>query len=85
MLQNYVVSLSQEERTFLQKFLQQMQYPPYLRRQAQILLYSDTGRYGQGFKDHRIAACLGVCKETVLNTRKRFVAQGLDFLLKHHS
>ena len=72
----YVVELSPSERRRLRDLTQKGQSGARVIRRAQTLLLADEGR-----QNKEIAEVLGVAAETVKNTNKRYVKEGLDATL----
>ncbi len=78
MAKRYLVRLTDEERTQLQKLLAKKRLAAQKRKRAQILLKADAGENGPGWVDTRIAEAFDVTVVTVENVRKRYVLDGLD-------
>jgi hypothetical protein len=80
-MKKYVVELTTEERSRLQRLLDKGK--PHQRRHAQMLLKADQGPGGPGWKDAQIADAFDCHITTVENLRRRLVEQGLDAALEH--
>lgn len=78
MAKKYIVRLSLAERAALQSLVSTGKAAAYQRLHAQILLQSDIGEGGPGWKDAQISEALGVTVRTVENVRERLVEKGLD-------
>lgn len=72
----YVVELSAAERRRLRALTQKGACAARVIRRAQTLLLAE-----QGLENKEIARVLGVASETVKNTNKRYVNEGLDATL----
>jgi len=72
----YVVELSPSERRRLRDLTQKGHAGARVIRRAQTLLLANEGR-----QNKEIAEVLGVAAETVKNTNKRYVKEGLDATL----
>ena len=72
----YVVELSAAERRRLRDVTQKGHAGARVIRRAQTLLLAD-----EGYQNKEIAQVLGVASETVKNTNKRYVKEGLDSAL----
>lgn len=78
----YKVTLSQEERQELQTLVMKGKTAAHKRTHAQILLQSDEGEKGPGWKDSQISE-LGISMATIGRVRKSFVEEGLETALTH--
>jgi transposase len=74
----YLVRLSKEERAELTAMVRKGKAAAYKLTHARILLETDQGEDGPGYKDAEIAAHLGVAERTVARVRQRFVEGGLE-------
>ena len=74
----FVVRLSAEERTELEKLVKTGRVAAYRRRHAHILLLADQGEHGPGKPDAEVAAQVEVNRTTVEQVRKRCVLEGLE-------
>ena len=75
----YVVTLTAEERSYLQGLVSKGKAAAYKQIHARILLKADT--CAEGWKDQRIAEALDVGRCTVERVRQRFVEEGLEAAL----
>lgn len=78
----YVVTLTAEERSYLQGLVSQGIASARRLVHARILLKSDTGPMGEEWTDDRIMEALDVCRATVERVRRKFVHEGLEAALK---
>ncbi|MGK5094268.1 helix-turn-helix domain-containing protein [Deltaproteobacteria bacterium TL4] len=78
MAKKYRVRLSLAERAELQSLVSTGKASAHKRLHAQILLQSDIGEGGPGWKDEQISQAVGVTIRTVENVRARLVEQGLE-------
>ena len=78
----YRVTLSEEEREYLQKLIQKGNTAGYRIRHAQILLALDEIPANEHWSDARIAAAYGWRERTVGVLRKRFVEEGFQAALE---
>ena len=83
MNKKYIVELTTEERSQLNKVVQVDRMAAYKRRHAEMLLATDQGPNGPAMKDVDIAAAFGCTAKTVERLRQRCVEQGLDATLEH--
>ncbi len=81
MPKRYIVRLSKKERVELERIVKTGKAAAYKRRNAQILLKTDTGKRGPGWTDSRIADAFGVTARTVERVRYRLCEQGLEAAL----
>ena len=74
----YIVRLTQSERQWLHSLIRTGKVAAHKRLRAQILLLSDEGEFGPGYKDKAVVEKLdiGIC--TVERTRQRLVEMGLE-------
>ena len=79
MNKQYIVRLSDEERSQLTKLTSQGKAAAYKIRPAQILLKADAD--GPAWTDTKIAESFSVRVNTVLGVRQRWVEQGLEAAL----
>lgn len=77
----YVVTLTAEERSFLQGLVSKGRAAAHKQTHARILLKADEGAQGEGWTDGEIAEALGVAVSTIERIRQRFVEEGLDAAL----
>ena len=81
MVKKYIVDLSTEERTELEKFTTTGRHAADQITRARILLKADCNQPGGSWKDLDIAAALDVGVTTVERVRRRFVELGLKAAL----
>jgi len=72
----YHISLTDEEKEFLKKYIRTGKHAVRNVTRARILLLSSEGR-----KDSEIVKNIGICPATVCNIRRRFAENGLHFAL----
>jgi transposase len=80
-MKKYKVTLTAEERNFLQELLAAGKAAAKKLTHARILLKADAAPAGPAWTDARIAEALEVHVTTVEHLRERFVEQGLDAAL----
>jgi hypothetical protein len=76
----YVVTLSPEERSSLEKLVSTGRTSAKRQTHGRILLKADTSVAGPGWTDEQICAALEVSRPTVERVRKRFIEGELDIL-----
>jgi transposase len=76
----YVVTLSPEERSHVEKLVSTGRTSAKRQTHGRILLKADTGVEGPGWTDEQICAALDVSRSTVERVRKRFVEHGMESL-----
>jgi hypothetical protein len=81
----YVVTLSTDERGHLDALTKVGRRSARTITRARILLLTDQGDGGPGWEDARVAEALGCGHRTVERVRERFVTDGLDAALSHHT
>lgn len=72
------ITLSGEQRHSLEKLIQAGTVPARTLMHAHILLKADDSSQGPRWSDRQIEQAFGVSYRTILRTRKRFVAQGMQ-------
>lgn len=77
----HIVRLSAEERTGLQRMIDQGKRAGSVLKKVWILLKADQGEGGPAWADGDIVAAYGVSLSTVHRTREAFVHEGLDAAL----
>ena len=77
----YIVTLSNEERKYLEALSQTGKTAAYIITHARILLKADTGQPGGSWCDAKISDALDVGTATVERLRQQFVKEGLDACL----
>jgi hypothetical protein len=80
-MKKYVVRLTSEERTRLQRLVSVGKAAARKILHARILLVADQGHEGPGWSDEQIAQGLTAHPRTVANVRQRLVEQGMDAAL----
>ena len=78
----YLVTLTGEERSYLQKLIQKGKTAGYRIRHAQILLALDEIPANAHWSDGRIGEAYGVRQQAVGKLRKRFVEEGFEAALE---
>ena len=81
MSKRYVVRLTEEERTGLQRLVRVGKAAARKIVHAHVLLQADEGPHGPGWPDAQISQALSVHPNTVAGIRQRFVEQGLEAAL----
>ena len=82
MTKRYLVTLSEEERTALQKRISSGKAAARLLTYARILLLADVNDGSGGRTDQQIGDALGVGICTIERVRQRFVEEGMEAALK---
>ncbi len=77
----FVVRLSGEERSDLEKMIRTGRDAAYRLLKARILLKADVSEAGDGWSDAQIAEALDTSPSTVLRTRRQLVEEGLEAAL----
>jgi len=80
-MKKYVVRLTREERTKLQRLVSVGKAAARKILHARILLQADQGPDGPAWKDEQIAQGLTAHPRTIANVRQRLVEQGLEAAL----
>jgi len=80
-VKKYVVRLTSEERAGLQRLVNVGKAAARKIFHARILLQSDQGPGGPGWRDEQIALGLSAHPRTIANVRQRLVEQGLEAAL----
>jgi transposase len=78
MRKTYVVTLSPEERSSLEKLVSTGRASAKRQTHGRILLKADTSAEGLSWTDEQICAALDVSRSTVERVRKRFVEHGME-------
>lgn len=76
----YHVFLSDEEREYLERFVNTGTNKARRITRARILLLADESEKGPRKTDKEVSEALGVCMRTVAKTRECFVENGLEAL-----
>ena len=79
MLKKYIVRLTDQERSALQKVVEKFKGSSQKVRRAQVLLKADAD--GPAWTDAQIAEAFGCRTKTVENLRQRFVTAGFEVTL----
>ena len=77
-MKKYIVTLSEEERTFLEGVITRGKASADKQSHARILLKVDQSAQGPQWTDERIAEALEIGHGTVQRVRRRFVEEGLE-------
>jgi transposase len=77
----YVVTLTADERSYLQGLLSKGKVAAHKQRHARILLKADESDGGERWTDEQIAVALEMGRATVERVRQRFVEEGLEAAL----
>ncbi len=77
----YIVSLSEDERAYLEGMIRKGRDAAPRLLKARILLKADRSVEGGGWSDQRIAEALETSLSTVLRTRRQLVEDGLEAAL----
>ena len=77
-MKKYIVTLSEEERTFLEGVIAKAKASAYKQSHARILLKADQSAQGPQWTDERIAEALEIGHGAVERARRRFVEEGLE-------
>ncbi len=78
----YIVRMSEEERSTLNKIVRtEKGIPPKKRLRAQILLKVDQGEHGPGCSDEQVAKALDVHVNSVQAVRQQLVTEGFESAL----
>jgi transposase len=78
MKKKYIVELTSEEHSELQRMVKKGKAAAYKIKHAHILLNADQGSEGPGWKDDEIARTFYCHVTTVENVRRRLVEHGLE-------
>lgn len=81
MAKKYRVTLTDEERQYLDDLIQRRSKNAAPVRRAFVLLKADQGPHGPAWPDHQIADSFNVTVRTVERLRQRFVEDGFDVAL----
>ena len=74
----YIVSLTENERTYLQELTQKGKTAARKINHARILLKADISQENGGWNDHQISEALDVSRRTIERVRQRLVEEGLE-------
>ena len=78
----YIVTLSEEERQFLEQFTTTGRHAAYQINHARILLKADQNQGCGSWSDTAIQQALDISIRTIERVRQRFVEEGLQAALK---
>ena len=81
MHKKYIVTLSSEERSLLEKMIRCGKSPARKLIRARILLKADSADGRTAYNDYAISRALDVSRPTVWRTRKRFVEESFEAAL----
>jgi hypothetical protein len=81
MQKQYIVSLTSEERSLLEKMIRSGTAPARKLIRARILLKADSAGGRAAYSDYAISRALDVSRPTVWRTRKRFVLESFEAAL----
>ena len=84
-MKKYIVRLSQEERTYLNKLVSSGKGPARMFTRARILLKADQGPLGPAWRDEEIREALDVTVQTIERVRKELVERGLRGCLRRRA
>jgi hypothetical protein len=82
-VKQYIVELTSEERSQLQRILSKGKTAGYRMKYAHLLLKADQGKDGPGWSDSEIGEAFECNVSTVYRLRKRLVEEGFDAVLRH--
>lgn len=82
MVKKYIVTLSEEERQFLEQFTTTGKHAAYQINHARILLKADRNQPDGSWCDVAIKEALDISWRTIERGRQRFVEEGLHAALK---
>lgn len=82
MAPRYRITLSNEERTFLNDITHNGKNAAKKITRAHVLLLCDAGEYGPAKKVDDVAKTLGITDRTIEHLKKRFVEEGLEAALE---
>lgn len=77
----YIVTLTPEERSYLEKLVKTGKHPAYKVNHARILLLADTVDVDGGWKDEDISKALKISVSTIERVRQKLVELGLEAAL----
>lgn len=78
MAKKYIVRLTSNERSELEKLVSKGKTAAYKRLHAQILLKADISEQGPGWTDEKISESFEVSTKTIERLRQRFVEKGFE-------
>ena len=80
----YIVSLTLEERNYLEKLVRTGKNPAYKVNHARILWLADTADIESGWKDEDISKALRISVSTIERVRQKLVELGLEAALNRN-
>lgn len=81
MAPRYKVTLTQEERIYLEDLTHKGKIEAAKANRARSLLLCDAGEFGPAWKVARVSEAVGVSSRTIEHIKKRFVEEGLESAL----
>jgi hypothetical protein len=81
MPKKYIVRLTEEERSELEKLVHTGKVAAHKRQHASVLLKADISEQGDGWTDEKISAAFSLSTRTVERVREKFVEEGLESAL----
>lgn len=85
MVKKYIVTLSEEERQFLEHFTTTGNHAAYQINHARILLKADRNQPDGSWCDVAIKGALDISLRTIERVRQQFVEEGLQAALKQRA
>jgi transposase len=82
MVKKYIVTLTAEERQYLEQFTTTGRHAAYQINHARILLKADRNQPNGSWVDEEIKAAFEVSIRTIERVRQRFVEDGMEVALK---
>jgi hypothetical protein len=73
----YIVRLTEDERTYLERLIHTGKVAAHKRLHAEILLKADISELGEQWPDKQIGTAFGIAVRTVERVRERLVREGL--------
>ncbi len=77
----YIVTLTEQERSYLEDLTKKGKSPAYKVNHARILLLADTNQSGGGWKDQDISQALKISVATIERVRQCLVKEGMTAAL----
>jgi transposase len=77
----YIVRLTEDERTYLERLIHTGKVAAHKRLHAEILLKADISEWGERWPDKQIGEAFGITTRTVERIRERLVQEGLESAL----
>lgn len=82
MAPRYKVTLTQEERSYLEELTHKGKIQAAKANKARALLLCDAGEYGPAWKVAKVSEAVGITSRTIEHIKKRFVEEGLEAALE---